>query len=127
MRTIDADKAIEEFCGYCTLDPKKCGGDCSFMRFIERQPTVDPVNNGVCLRTDNNGPRPCEPINKFFYHFVDGDETLTVHYTIDGIIEGLRFKAEHIKARVEPEFFEAAAHRLAEISSSFEHLQRSMQ
>lgn len=62
----------------------------------------------------------------YFYHFVDGDEQLTVQYTIDGLIEGLRFKAEHIKAHVEPEFFEAVAHRLAEISSAFEHLQKTM-
>ena len=46
MRLIDADKAKEKFCGYCTLDPERCGGDCSFLRFLNRQQTVDPVKHG---------------------------------------------------------------------------------
>lgn len=42
MRLIDADEAKEGYCRACALDQQKCGGDCSYLRFLDRQPTFDP-------------------------------------------------------------------------------------
>lgn len=42
------------------------------------------------------------------FTLTDGDESITVSSTADGIAQGLAFKADHIKARADHEFFEAA-------------------
>ena len=50
------------------------------------------------------------------FTLTDGDESITVPATIIGIAKGLVFKANHIKARTDPAFFEAAAVLISELN-----------
>ena len=43
------------------------------------------------------------------YTFTDGEETFEVPKTIQGLIDGLDYKAHHIKAKTDPGFFMFAA------------------
>ena len=55
-----------------------------------------------------------EPIE---FTLTDGDESITVPATIIGITKGLTFKANHIKAKADPAFFEAAAILICELNN----------
>ena len=46
------------------------------------------------------------------FTLTDRNESITVPATIDGIAEGLEFKAKHIKAKADPAFFEEASNTI---------------
>lgn len=56
--------------------------------------------------------------------FIDDSGNLEVDDTTDGLIKGLQFKADHIRAKVDPQFFALAAHKLNIIADNINTLEK---
>lgn len=50
------------------------------------------------------------------------DEVLEVSNTVDDLERAMRFKAEHIKAKADPELFEAVAFKLALLADTCDRM-----